>query len=50
MTDSPRCIVLVSIMGWEQRVTGIVNGNILGNHMERWDRQSTHRSVAIQGE
>ena len=49
VADSPRCIVLVSITGREQRVTRIVNGNILSNRMGRWTGQSTHQSVAIQG-
>ena len=50
VADSPRHIILVSMMGWEQRVTRIVNRNILSNHKGRQTGQSTHQSVAIQSE
>ena len=42
VTESLMHIVLVSITGWEQKVTGIVNGNILDNHTEKQNRQSAH--------
>ena len=39
VADSLRHIILVSIMGWEQRVTRIINGNMLSNHKGRWTGQ-----------
>ena len=41
------CIILVSITGWEQRVTRIVNRNILGNCTKKQSAQSAHQSELI---